>query len=726
MSTASRLTGSMALLSIAKVASIALSLATLGLLTRSLGTDGFGDFRNVTAYLNLALLASNLGLYLIFVREISAEGADQARIISSGVTLRLVTAAVVLVAAAAVAWVLPYSDAVRLGILLCVPGFVALALSQLLGGLFQEKLRQAGVVVAELAGGILMLALTLALGLAGAGVLPMLAVFVFGNLLTLAIAWRFAQRLVPFRPAWDLGVWRGLMLPALPLAGANLLQLVYYRADTVFLGMAWPATEVGLYGVATRILDTFVGIAALYTGLVMPLMSREAKRDRPAMERHLRDGFDVLALGSVGAAMLTLLFAPDIANLIAGEAFRDAATPLRVLAAMILIYPLCMICRYAVTAIDHQKALLPAYVAAAIAGIGSFLFLIRPYGAGGAAAGLIVSELILFGASISILRRHDVSPSYSAMAKSIGCAAVVMLAWLTTSLGSWPWLVGIAACGVLYLILLLVSGAVPRPIVKAAVQRASRLLPAPSAPPVRPEISPRVPPLPFEGQPMVDWLDRKLAWSAQQLAMYAGGCVIFSLGVKLFLDAAMGADPLSSMIVGIVGQVDLPWVGFGFVSAVVTATFLLFWSVWNRRWPPLSTFVTMALVGYLVDLWNMVGLERITGALLDPVPMMLAAVVFDAYACALIIMSGIGIRVMDLVAIAMVRRLGWPFLAAKLLQECAFLSIGWLLGGPVGVGTIAFLIVVGCFIPPFMWMNGRFLRLPNYGLAPMSAPQGAH
>jgi len=165
-----------------------------------------------------------------------------------------------------------------------------------------------------------------------------------------------------------------------------------------------------------------------------------------------------------------------------------------------------------------------------------------------------------------------------------------------------------------------------------------------------------------------------------------------------------------------VQALDLPWVRIGFVTSVVTVLFLAVWSLWNRRWPPFSTFVTMALVGYLIDLWNLLELQQWTTAWLNPMPMLLLALLVVGYACALIIMSGIGLRVMDLLAVSFVKRLGWPFLAGKLLQEAGFVVVALLLGGPVGLGTLGFVGIVAPAIPLAMWANERLLNLPNHGL----------
>jgi uncharacterized membrane protein YczE len=214
--------------------------------------------------------------------------------------------------------------------------------------------------------------------------------------------------------------------------------------------------------------------------------------------------------------------------------------------------------------------------------------------------------------------------------------------------------------------------------------------------------------------------------SSRRTRAYLVGCVLFSLGVKLFIASGLGVDPLHSMVIGIVQAVDLPYVGIGLVSSAVTASFLALWSAWNRRLPPLTTFITMALVGYLVDLWNLLGLERWILPALTPGWTMLAALLLDAYASALIILSGIGIRVMDLMTITMRRRWGCSFLTGKIALEFGFLAVALLLGGPVGIGTVAFVAVVASFVTPFMRMNERLLGLPNFGLGgPSPAAAGA-
>lgn len=204
--------------------------------------------------------------------------------------------------------------------------------------------------------------------------------------------------------------------------------------------------------------------------------------------------------------------------------------------------------------------------------------------------------------------------------------------------------------------------------------------------------------------------------TAQQLAMCLAGCVLFSLGVKLFITAGLGVDPLHAMAIGIVAATGVPLVSVGAVISLVTLLMLALWSLWRRRLPPVSTLITMVLVGYLVDLWNLLDLERWLVLALDPLPMLLTGILLNVYASALTVMSGIGIRVMDLWAVGLQRRCQVPFFLGKFLFEASFAAVGAWLGGPLGPATIAFVLAVGIAAEPCLWANRRLLRLPDYGL----------
>lgn len=196
---------------------------------------------------------------------------------------------------------------------------------------------------------------------------------------------------------------------------------------------------------------------------------------------------------------------------------------------------------------------------------------------------------------------------------------------------------------------------------------------------------------------------------AARLGVYFSGCVVFAAGATLFIHSDLGTDPLDVLALGLKRHVPLT---IGIAQAAIAAVCIAVWSIWNRRRPVLAPFITFFLCGSMIDLLLLADLSWI-----GSVPSLAVAVALCAYGSALIIMSGIGIRAMDLIVISMTKRWKWPFWTAKAGVEAVLLVLGYVLGGPVGVGTLCFLVFVDGLIQPFMTLNRRALRLQNHGLA---------
>ena len=203
------------------------------------------------------------------------------------------------------------------------------------------------------------------------------------------------------------------------------------------------------------------------------------------------------------------------------------------------------------------------------------------------------------------------------------------------------------------------------------------------------------------------------SFKKDQILMYLVGVSVFSLGAKCFIISQLGTDPLDVLIIAI-DRILMS--GMGICSAIVSLFFLTWWMLWNKKYPPISPFITTTLTGLLIDLWSLLGLGEYLIARVNDYSLLATGLVLCAYSSALIIMSGIGIRIMDLVVLTMVAKWNWSFTKAKMIIEIGIFSSGWLLGGPFGAGTIAFLLVIGPLIQPFMNMNAKRLSLKNYGL----------
>lgn len=208
-----------------------------------------------------------------------------------------------------------------------------------------------------------------------------------------------------------------------------------------------------------------------------------------------------------------------------------------------------------------------------------------------------------------------------------------------------------------------------------------------------------------------------LNYRRSQYALYLPGCALFAVGATCFIEAGLGTDPLDVFALGVR---DVTPLTVGLAQGAFAALMLVIWSGLKRRVPSIWPFITFFFCGSMIDLWlhaGVLGRAPLADGLL-----MLVGVGLCALGSAYIIMSGIGIRAMDLVAIALVERTGRPFWVFKAVAEVLLLVVGWALGGPVGIGTVFFLVFVGFLIQPVMTLNGRLVGLPNHALPNLQLP----
>lgn len=419
-----------------RVVLLALSFLVLGLLTRSLGPEGFGHYRTAVAYLTLLCFVADFGLRSIFVREISRERADQGKIIGNAITLRLAITLAAIGSGIVLATRLNFDRPAFMGILVGAAGFVSYSLHIMLFGLFQQKLRQQGVVIAEIVGGLIFLGLVTSLIRANAGPVWFVAALASSYVITLILALFFANRLVPIQLSVDLPTWRRLAWFALPLAAVESMTEVYFRADSVLIALIHSPEMVGLYGVSAKVMDATLGVLTLFVGMFSPLFARSATTDPAEFQRYLQQAIGVLAMGSIATVVLLMTLSNEVVMLIGGSAFANSSDILAVLSLVIVSHSTTYLLREAAVALNMQKRLIPIYLVGTIMAFACFVLLIPRYGGVGAAASILIAELLIFSLLylllLNVLRCHISLrvPLLACICGSVAVGATNSIAWL--------------------------------------------------------------------------------------------------------------------------------------------------------------------------------------------------------------------------------------------------------------------------------------------------------
>lgn len=345
---------------------------------------------------------------------------------------------------------------------------MAYSLHLMLFGLIQQKLQQQGVVVAEFTGGLLLLATVFALGQLGAAPFWFVVALASGYIVTLAVTLVAARRLAPISLRLEPEIWRHLLVAALPAAATGIISVLYFRADVVILTFLEPPASVGLYGVASKVLDALIGFTLLLSGLFAPLFGRTARLVPGEFARHFEHALTTLALGAVGVAVVLFGLAGEIAVFLGGEAFRPAGASLALLGVVFVLHSSLIIAREAAIALHVQIKLLPGYLVGLVVALTAYFTLIPRLGAPGAALALIITELVILPIALRAVTRaagHAISLDLPLRAVAAGITAAGLVFVLERAEFGWP--VRVIAGGASYLALLLLTRALNLPMAMA-------------------------------------------------------------------------------------------------------------------------------------------------------------------------------------------------------------------------------------------------------------------
>ena len=107
-------------------------------------------------------------------------------------------------------------------------------------------------------------------------------------------------------------------------------------------------------------------------------------------------------------------------------------------------------------------------------------------------------------------------------------------------------------------------------------------------------------------------------------------------------------------------------------------------------------FIDAVVVGKTVDFFNWLGLVQPCSSLLTGVPMMLLGLVILAYTQYFYMSAALGCGPRDTLLVGLAKRVRRiPIGAVSVALLSAATLVGWLLGGPVGVGTLIFAFCMG-------------------------------
>lgn len=189
----------------------------------------------------------------------------------------------------------------------------------------------------------------------------------------------------------------------------------------------------------------------------------------------------------------------------------------------------------------------------------------------------------------------------------------------------------------------------------------------------------------------------------RRIIQLLSGLFFYGIAIAMMLRAGLGATPWDVLSQGTSLQTGL---GFGLITVLIAGIVLLLW-IPLRQKPGIGTVLNALLVGPSAD----IGLILIDSPtqLWAQITLFAGGLALLAIATGLYIGARFGAGPRDGLMTGIHNRYGWPIWIVRTGIEAVVLLIGWMLGGVVGFGTLAFALLIG----PMVGVTLPLLRVPE-------------
>jgi O-antigen/teichoic acid export membrane protein len=413
-----------------KALSVLIGLIVIAIMTRTLGTESFGEYTTAVTYLQMFGVVVDFGLTLTLIVMISEKGVDANRVVGNFFGLRLVSGFLLFSLAPLSVLALPYSSTVQSAVLVGALAYFFMGGATMLVGIFQRFESMWRAALAELINRAVLLILVVIAGIYSPGVIEMVAAMVASNFLWLLLMIHYAKPFVKIRPLFEMKLWLQILSRSWPIALSIIFNLLYLKGDILFLAYFREQTEVGLYGVAYRIIDVMTVLPVMFMGLVLPsLVAAWSNGRKEDFRRYVAWTFDLFMLAVIPVIVGAQLVSTDLTVLIAGNEFATSGPVLALLTLALLGVFLGALYGHLVVALNKQKVMTLGYIAVAVVAIAGYLWLIPDYGMWGAVWVTLVSEALIAALTFMVVYKTSRAlPNLLVTIKALVAAGIMSLA----------------------------------------------------------------------------------------------------------------------------------------------------------------------------------------------------------------------------------------------------------------------------------------------------------
>ncbi len=167
------------------------------------------------------------------------------------------------------------------------------------------------------------------------------------------------------------------------------------------------------------------------------------------------------------------------------------------------------------------------------------------------------------------------------------------------------------------------------------------------------------------------------------------GLMLFGLGEGLLIVSSTGASPWSVLAQGLSLNVNL---SIGILTFLISATVLIFWIPLGQK-PGIATILNALIIAIMIDLC--IKFVPTPSNYINQIILAVLSVITVGIGGGIYLVANLGAGPRDGLMVGLQKITNFPIAAVRGTLEISVVSVGWYLGGTVGIGTILFAFGIG-------------------------------
>lgn len=196
----------------------------------------------------------------------------------------------------------------------------------------------------------------------------------------------------------------------------------------------------------------------------------------------------------------------------------------------------------------------------------------------------------------------------------------------------------------------------------------------------------------------------------KRLFFLFSGLFLYGLGIVMTVKSNLGTGPWDAFHLGITNHLPLT---MGQVSQL-TGILIIFFSLLLGVKPGLGTIANMYFIGLFIDLIMQSNLIATPKSLCYQLLLLLSGVIVIGWATFCYLSAAWGAGPRDGFMLGAITKTGWPVWKIRTVIEVTVSIMGYLLGGPVGIGTLIVAFTLGPSIQLAFTMMGKKAQDVNH------------